>query len=119
MGKKEEPMIAYYEDARHFAWLVNGWICQGEKEIDEAQIKPKNPAIRADFLLRSMVLLPYTILCWFLSAEDALLHLGIKNIRLGPTLPAFIPPNILNYLVESFRIAPITTPKQDLADLLR
>ena len=42
MGKKEEPMIAYYEDARHFAWLVNGWICQGEKEIDEAQIKPKN-----------------------------------------------------------------------------
>ena len=35
-------MIAYYEDARHFAWLVNGWICQGEKEIDEAQIKPKN-----------------------------------------------------------------------------
>ena len=42
MGKKEEPMIAYYEDARHFAWLVNGWICQGEKEINEAQIKPKN-----------------------------------------------------------------------------
>lgn len=48
-----------------------------------------------------------------------LLHLGIKNIRLGPTLPAFIPPNILNYLVENFRIAPITTPQQDLADLLR
>ena len=42
MGKKEEPMIAYYEDARHFAWLVNGWICRGEEEIDEAQIKPKN-----------------------------------------------------------------------------
>ena len=42
MGKKEEPMIAYYEDVRHFAWLVNGWICQGEKEIDEALIKPKN-----------------------------------------------------------------------------
>ena len=42
MGKKEEPMIAYYEDVRHFAWLVNGWICEGEKEIDETQIKPKN-----------------------------------------------------------------------------
>ena len=26
MGSKEEPMITYYEDARHFAWLVNGWI---------------------------------------------------------------------------------------------
>ena len=48
-----------------------------------------------------------------------LLHLGIKNIRLGPTLPAFISPNVLNYLVENFGIAPITTPEQDLADLLK
>ena len=47
-----------------------------------------------------------------------LLHLGIKNIRLGPTLPEFLSPNVLNYLVENFGIAPITTPKQDLADLL-
>ena len=39
-----------------------------------------------------------------------LLHLGIKNIRLGPTLPAFVSPNVLNYLVENFGIAPITTP---------
>jgi len=42
MGKKEEPMIAYYEDARHFAWLVNGWICRGEEEISESQIQSKN-----------------------------------------------------------------------------
>ena len=42
MGSKEEPMVAYYEDARHFAWLVNGWICRGDEEIDAAQIKPKN-----------------------------------------------------------------------------
>lgn len=48
-----------------------------------------------------------------------LLHLGIKNIRLGPTLPAFISPNVLNYLVENFNIAPITTPEQDLKDILR
>ena len=41
-GKKEEPMIAYYEDARHFAWLVNGWICRGEEEISESQIQSKN-----------------------------------------------------------------------------
>lgn len=47
-----------------------------------------------------------------------LLHLGIKNILLDPTLPAFISPNVLNYLVENFGIAPITTPEQDLADLL-
>ena len=48
-----------------------------------------------------------------------LLHLGIKNIRLGPTLPAFISPNVLNYLVENFHIAPVTTPEEDLKVLLK
>lgn len=43
-----------------------------------------------------------------------LLHLGIQNIRLGPTLPAFISPNVLNYLVEHYHIAPISTPEQDI-----
>ncbi len=48
-----------------------------------------------------------------------LLHLGIKNIRLGPTLPAFISPNVLHYLVENFGIAPISTPEEDLKALLK
>ncbi len=48
-----------------------------------------------------------------------LLYLGIKNIRLGPTLPAFISKNVLNYLVENFGIAPITTPEEDLKQLLK
>ena len=48
-----------------------------------------------------------------------LLYLGIKNIRLGPTLPAFVSPNVLNYLVENFGIAPITTPEADLEALLK
>ena len=48
-----------------------------------------------------------------------LLHLGIRNIRLGPTLPAFVSPNVLNYLVENFGIAPITTPEEDLKQLLK
>lgn len=47
-----------------------------------------------------------------------LLHLGIRNIRLGPTLPAFISPNVLNFLVEKFNIAPITTPEEDLKAIL-
>ena len=47
-----------------------------------------------------------------------LLYLGIRNIRLGPTLPAFLSPNILAYLVEQYQIAPITTPEQDLKELL-
>lgn len=47
-----------------------------------------------------------------------LLHLGIKNILLGPSLPAFISPNVLNYLVETYNIAPITTLEKDLKKLL-
>ena len=47
-----------------------------------------------------------------------LLYLGIKNIKLGPTLPAFISPNVLDILVKTYGIAPITTPEQDLAEIL-
>lgn len=47
-----------------------------------------------------------------------LLHLGIKNIKLGPTLPAFISPNVLNFLVEKYNIAPVTTPEEDLKAIL-
>ena len=47
-----------------------------------------------------------------------LLHLGIKNIYLGPTLPAFISPNILNYLVENYQISPISAPEEDLKKIL-
>ena len=48
-----------------------------------------------------------------------LLHLGIKNILLGPSLPAFISPNVLNYLVENYKIAPISTPEEDLRKILK
>ena len=47
-----------------------------------------------------------------------LLHLGIKNIHLGPTIPAFISPNVLNFLVENYGISPISTPEEDLKKLL-
>ena len=47
-----------------------------------------------------------------------LLHLGIKNIRLGPTLPAFVSPNVLNILVENYGIKPITTAENDLKEIL-
>ena len=47
-----------------------------------------------------------------------LLHLGIKNIKVGPSLPAFITPTVLNVLVENFSIAPTTTVEADLADCL-
>ena len=42
---------------------------------------------------------------------------GYQNIRLGPSLPAFLSPNILNFLVENYGIGPITTPEEDIKAL--
>lgn len=47
-----------------------------------------------------------------------LLSLGIKDIRLGPSLPAFITPNVLDVLVKNFAIKPVTTPAEDLKAIL-
>lgn len=47
-----------------------------------------------------------------------LLYLGIENIKLGPTLPAFVSPNVLNILVDKYKIKPVTTPKEDLKEIL-
>jgi hydroxylamine reductase len=62
------------------------------------------------------------ILSWFEQKAVAilltLLHLGIKNIRIGPSLPAFVTPDVLNILVEKFNIKPITNAKDDLAATL-
>jgi hydroxylamine reductase len=62
------------------------------------------------------------ILSWYEQKAVAilltLLHLGIKDIRLGPTLPAFITPNVLKVLVQNFAIKPITTPDEDLKTIL-
>ncbi len=48
----------------------------------------------------------------------SLLHLGIRDIRLGPSLPAFITPNVLDVLVKNFNIMPIGTPDADLRAIL-
>ena len=62
------------------------------------------------------------ILSWYEQKAVAILltlfHLGIKNIRLGPSLPAFITPNVLDVLVKNYDIKPITTPDQDLKAIL-
>jgi hydroxylamine reductase len=60
----------------------------------------------------------FFILSWYEQKAVAILlslfYLGVKNIRLGPSLPAFITPNILNVLVEKLNIMPIKTPEEDL-----
>jgi hydroxylamine reductase len=48
----------------------------------------------------------------------SLLSLGIKGIRLGPSLPVFISPNVLDFLVKNFDLKPISTPEKDLAAIL-
>ncbi len=48
----------------------------------------------------------------------SLLYLGIKNIYLGPSLPAFLSPNVLNFLVSNYELHPITTPEEDLKKIL-
>ncbi len=62
------------------------------------------------------------VLSWYEQKAVAilltLLYLGVRNIRLGPTLPAFISPGVLQVLVNNFGIKPITTPEQDLQSIL-
>ena len=62
------------------------------------------------------------VLSWYEQKAVAillsLLHLGIKNIRLGPTLPAFITPEVLMILQEKFNIMRTTTPEEDLKAIL-
>lgn len=67
--------------------------------------------------------LPLSIICsWYEQKAVAilltLLHLGITGIRLGPSLPAFITPNVLDVLVKNFDIKPISTPDEDLKAIL-
>ncbi|MEI7835693.1 MAG: hydroxylamine reductase [Planctomycetota bacterium] len=63
------------------------------------------------------------VLSWYEQKAVAilltLLHLGIKNIRVGPTLPAFVTPPVLKVLVDNFNIAPVTTPEADLKAILK
>jgi len=62
------------------------------------------------------------ILSWYEQKAVAilltLLHLGIKNIRLGPSLPAFVTPNVLKVLVDNYNIMPIATVEADLKAIL-
>ncbi len=62
------------------------------------------------------------VLSWYEQKAVAilltLLHLGIKDIRLGPSLPAFVTPNVLDVLVKNFNIKPITSPDEDLKAIL-
>ena len=62
------------------------------------------------------------VLSWYEQKAVAvlltLLHLGIRNIRIGPNLPAFVSPAALQILHEKFNLMPITTAEEDLKSIL-
>lgn len=78
----------------------------------------------ADAFETSVNSLPLTImLSWYeqkaLADLLALLSLGVKGIYLGPTLPAFLSPNVLQYLVDTFDLQHISTPEEDIKTALK
>jgi hydroxylamine reductase len=62
------------------------------------------------------------VLSWYEQKAVAvlltLLHLGVRNIRIGPTLPAFLSPAVVGLLHEKFNLMAITSPEADLAAML-
>ncbi|AIO18365.1 Hydroxylamine reductase [Candidatus Izimaplasma bacterium HR1] len=48
----------------------------------------------------------------------ALLNLGVKNIKLGPTLPAFLSENVANFLIDTFNLSTISTVEQDIREMI-
>ncbi|MCC5910669.1 MAG: hydroxylamine reductase [Clostridiaceae bacterium] len=97
--------------------------------LDVGQCNDAYSAVRiatalADAFETDVNSLPLTIvLSWYeqKAVADllALLSLGIKGMYLGPSLPAFISPNVLQYLVDTFEIKPISTADEDLKSSLK
>ena len=92
-------------------------------QCNDAYSAIKVAAALADAFDCSVNDLPLTlVLSWYEQKAVCilltLLHLGIRNIYLGPTLPAFVSPGVLKFLVENYGIRPVTTPEKDLAEIL-
>lgn len=96
--------------------------------LDVGQCNDAYSAIRiavalADAFKTDVNSLPLSmVLSWYEQKAVAilltLLHLGIKNIRIGPSLPAFLTPTVVNALVEGYGLTPISTPEDDLKAML-
>lgn len=105
-----------------------GTICGLPRIMDMGQCNDAYSAIQVAIALANAFQcgvndLPLTlVLSWYEQKAVCilltLLALGLKNIYLGPTLPAFLSSNVLNLLVEKFNIRPITTPETDLKAIL-
>ena len=83
----------------------------------------KTRPVSTILVMRPILIMPLSfILSWYeqkaVAVLLALLHLGIRGIYLGPTLPAFLSPNVLQYLVDTFDLRLISNPEDDLKTCL-
>jgi hydroxylamine reductase len=111
-----------------FNYLDLGSICGIPRLLDVGQCNDAYSAVQIALALANAFNcgvndLPLSfILSWYEQKAVvillSLLHLGIRGIRIGSSLPAFISPNILRFLVENFDIKPISTPDEDLKAIL-
>lgn len=105
-----------------------GTVCGLPRILDMGQCNDAYGAVKVALALAetfecSVNELPLTlVLSWYEQKAVCilltLLYLGIKNIYLGPTLPAFVSANVLQYLQDHYRITPISTPEEDLKKIL-
>lgn len=109
--------------------LQLGEICGLPRIMDMGQCNDAFSAIKvalalADAFDCGVNELPLTmVLSWYEQKAVAilltLLYLGVKNIFIGPSIPAFLSDNILNFLVENFNLTPISTAEEDLRKILK
>lgn len=129
MAPKDSVILTLACGKYRFNKLDFGTVAGLPRLLDVGQCNDAYSAIRiatalADAFETDVNSLPLTIvLSWYeqKAVADllALLSLGIKGMYLGPSLPAFISPNVLQYLVDTFNIKPISTPEEDLKSALK
>ena len=95
-----------------------------DQEVEQAGQEAPEEAALADAFETDVNALPLSlIISWYeqKAVADllALLSLGIRGIYLGPTLPAFLSPNVLQYLVDTFDLKPISNAEDDLKSCLK
>ena len=127
--KQEHSADICGRQARRKANLPNipitgfSWIKASERLARQHPFAMKTGCLRREGHCITINDLPLSlIISWFEQKAVAilltLLYLGIQDIRLGPSLPAFVSPNVLNVLVEKFAIKPTGTAQEDLAAIL-
>jgi hydroxylamine reductase len=97
--------------------------CARAVDAPDRDFRPAIASALADAFGTDVNSLPLSlVLSWYeqkaVSILLTLLHLGIRNIRLGPSLPAFVTPQVLGLLAETYGIMPIGTPEGDLKAIL-